>query len=151
MSFPVAPRAVGCECLANMCVEPCYTLVRSGCVCHPCFTGQEPRTRCSGLAEPICNGCSPRSSPWSTEVSLERRTRSHMGSSAVTAPAGAKLWELPFCTKTCPRQSLVEPRLLPALFRKLETGPRATARIPGVAVPGGTHTGHCPCRCSSTS
>lgn len=53
----------GCECLADTRVEPRYTLVRSGCVCHPSFTGQELRTRCFDLGEPIDNGRSARSSP----------------------------------------------------------------------------------------
>lgn len=44
-------------------VEPCYTLVRLGCVCHPCFTGWELRTRCFGLGELIGDGRSARSSP----------------------------------------------------------------------------------------
>lgn len=39
ISFSMAPRAVGCERLADTRVETRYTLVRLGCVCHPCFTG----------------------------------------------------------------------------------------------------------------
>lgn len=62
---------------------------------------------------PFCQG-----QPRSTEVSLERRTRNHMGSSAVTAPVGTKLWELPHCTKTCPRQSLVGPLPPPPHLQK---------------------------------
>lgn len=52
-----------------------------------------------------------------------------MGSSAVMAPAGTKLWELPLCTKTCPRWSLAEPQPLATLIRKLGTWPHAPARI----------------------